>query len=216
MRTTLLTILGLFLAAYVYGLTLPRSTVVEKSSETRADPARLYELVGDLARWPEWSPAFRETDEFDVDVRPGERTTGVGANCKVLFGRRSESGTKFEFAALFLVAEDDPKHGVTLEVRLGTPDTDLIGGEGTRAWESIRWEPAADGGTKVTWKRTGEDMDQPLLRLVDRFAMASRVEEQVVAGLDALVEAAESPSKPAGRSDDLAPAPIGAAVHDGE
>ncbi|QDU83437.1 Polyketide cyclase / dehydrase and lipid transport [Planctomycetes bacterium Pla163] len=191
MRIVAITVLGLFLLLNLAGALVDSHTEVERELVTSAelDPARLAELTGDLARWPEWAPAFQEGAGYELEIQPGERTAGENGSVTLVFDG--------QHAILLMIAAFDPAGSIVVEARMGAVGDDLIGGEGFKAWDRIEWEPAPDGGTRLRWSRSGQELDLFLQRLWDRFVVVPSIREQLDLGLAQLAEAAAAPAQEA-------------------
>lgn len=95
----------LFIVAIVVGFFLSNEFRVERSLVMQASPDAVYELVGDLEKWPIWGP-WKDADEA-LKVTLGEQTQGVGAS-------QSWVGTDGGGRLVFTAA--DPLEGVTFDL----------------------------------------------------------------------------------------------------
>lgn len=160
------------------GFVLPRSYEVVGRVEVAATPEAVYPLVGDLARWREWSPLIAADPQMRITFSPD--TVGAGAWTEWRSGQ--QGGGRAE-----VVSAGAPER---LEYRMSYADLPLSSA-GT-------FELVATGGgrgTNVTWTSHGRVGWSPLARW---FALLARRAEarEMVAGLDALKACAE---KSAGR-----------------
>jgi hypothetical protein len=190
-RIVIITVLGLFLLVNVIGAFFEPNIVVERDLvvagvdlDDGEDAARLFRLVGDFAAWGEWAPIMGAVDADNGEVRLGEPSTGEGGSVTVVFDA--------SYAILLMFARCDPATGVTVEARMGTVDDDLEAGDGFRAWDRITWEPAPEGGVRLAWKRTGQELPLYLLRLWDHLVVAPSVADQLEEGLERLAVALSS------------------------
>lgn len=118
------------------GFMLPGTFTVTRSVTMKAEPATIHALVGDLERWPDWTP-FLEADPTTV-VTPGDRTSGVGASQN--WNGKSGSGE-------LTFTRSDPDWGI---------EYDMDFDEGAfLSFCTIRYE-IVEGGTKVSWSMTGD------------------------------------------------------------
>jgi hypothetical protein len=186
-RIVAITVLGLFLLLNLAGALVDSHTEVERELVTTSelDPARLAELTGDLARWSEWAPAFQEGAGYELEIQPGERTVGEDGAVTLVFDG--------QHAILLMIASFEPAGSIVVEARMGAVGDDLIGGEGFKAWDRIEWAPAPGGGTRLTWSRSGQELDLFLQRLWDRFVVVPSIRDQLDLGLTQLADAASAP-----------------------
>jgi len=68
-------VLGLVI---IVGLFLPSNYMVTRTVEISATPDQIHEYVGDLKRWPEWSP-WKKADPT-IEFTLGALTEGVGTS----------------------------------------------------------------------------------------------------------------------------------------
>lgn len=149
--TTLLVILVLILGV---GMFLPKDYSLSRSTVIQGSTADIHALVGDLARWPEWTP-FAEEDET-IQVERNAVTTGVGAE-QSWSGESGSGHLKF--------TKCDPATGIAYDMEF------LEGGKEYPAKSQMTYAPAA-GGTEVTWSMNGS-MDMPLGGLFKYFMTGS-------------------------------------------
>jgi hypothetical protein len=158
------------------GFLLPSEFNVERSIVIGADPARIHTLVGDLERWPEWTP----WQEMDPTIRTfySERTTGVGAG-------QNWTGESGNGELVFTGC--DPETGVEYEITFTDANMRSVG--------ALVYEPLADG-TRVTW-RMGGDAEMNLISRYFGLFMDSLVGDPFEAGLANLKAVAEASGTPA-------------------
>jgi hypothetical protein len=172
-RKILLVLLAILAVALLVGLALPTAFDVERGILVQAAPARVHALVGDLRRWPEWTP-WQESDQGLVVV-PGAASTGVGA---------SQSWTDSSGSGRLVFTRCD-EAGIAYDM--------VFGGDGEElpAKGEIRYAPEG-GATRVTWRMQG-DFAVPVVGGWLRLAMIGFVEGDFDKGLAKLKRVAESP-----------------------
>lgn len=128
----LATLVALF---FIVGMFLPTRFSVSRSILVQADSGKVHALVGDLERWPEWTP----WSEIDPSMRTelGPRTSGVGAS-------HSWSGDRGTGRLTF--TQCDPATGVVYDFSVNDGQY--------RATGAIRYAPEAQG-TRVSWTLEG-------------------------------------------------------------
>ena len=130
----ILIVLVVLIAAFIaVGLFLPKDYAVTRSAVIEAKPATIHALVGDLERWPEWTP-WKEADP-SVEVTLGEKTTGVGA---------SQTWTSKDGRGSLTFTQWDPKTGIAYDMAF----------EQYTSSATMRYEPQGEA-TKVTWRMEG-------------------------------------------------------------
>ena len=129
-------VLGVLVLAFLLtGFLLPSSYAFERSITIQASPQQIHRFVGDLQRWPEWTP-WAEL-EPSIQTTYGETTTGVGA---------SQSWTSDSGGGELTLTRSDPLSGVDYRMSFdGAFPSD----------GSIRYEVIPEG-TLVTWDMRGE------------------------------------------------------------
>ncbi len=147
------------------GLVLPRSYRVERAVTVAAAPEAVYPLVGDLARWRDWSPSFARDPH--METRFSAATAGVGAWTEWSSAR--QGGGRAE-----VIAARAPEH---LRYRMsftGLPVVtegafDLVGtggGHGVHVtWTSearLGWSPLARWFGLLVRRAEGSDMERGL------------------------------------------------------
>ena len=124
------------------GFALPGTYEVERSVSIAAPPEKVHSLVGDLERWPDWSP-WTDGDPT-IETTLGTKTRGVGA---------SQSWTGDSGSGELTFTSTDPARGVEY-------DLSFEGG----AWTSvavIAYEPAGPA-TTVRWIMRGDNSGNPV------------------------------------------------------
>ena len=71
-------LLFLILILGVVGYFLPTHYTIKKSTTISSYPAHIHKYVGDLSKWPEWTPWKGEDPEIEIKI--SEKTTGIGAS----------------------------------------------------------------------------------------------------------------------------------------
>ncbi|MHC4955084.1 MAG: SRPBCC family protein [Planctomycetota bacterium] len=134
----LLVLVLLFAAVFVIGgMMLDKNYSLERSMVIDAPPQAIHALVGDLARWEEWTP-WKDADE-SVKVTLGEKTTGVGA---------SQTWTSKDGDGELTFTKWDPMTGVEYDMAFISEGSKLPS-KGSVTYEVI------EGGTRVTWAMEG-------------------------------------------------------------
>ncbi|MDQ8205141.1 SRPBCC family protein [Pelagicoccus sp. SDUM812003] len=165
----------LFLLTVAIGLFLPGDFTVRRSIEVQAPAERLYELVGDLERWPDWGP-WKEADPTLV-IELGEKTSGVGAS-QTWHGK--DGNARLEFI------EADPASGVTFDL--------YFNDDAFYNLSSIRYAPLPGGqGYEVVWEMSGV-VEVPVLGGYLALAMDDMVGAMFEDGLEKLKRVAEDPT----------------------
>ncbi len=144
-------LLAMVTVLLLVGLFLPRSYRVERRVEIQAPPARVYESLVSLRRWPEWTVWNVERDptvQFTFD----SPDSGVGAVYRwegKILGRGHLKLTR---------AEAGKGVGYELEVNQGE----------MRAQGTLGLEPLAEG-VRVIWSTEGDLGKNPVNRYVGLF-----------------------------------------------
>ncbi len=163
-------VLGVLLLAFIItGFLLPSSYALERSVLIQASPEQIHQLVGDLRRWPEWSP----WDDMDpsIETTYGSSTTGVGA---------SQSWTADSGGGELTFTQSDPLNGIEYDMSL----------DGAFSCVGVVHYEVIPTGTQVTWSMSGE-MDNFIGRYM-ALLMNSMVGPAFEAGLGKLKTAAEA------------------------
>jgi carbon monoxide dehydrogenase subunit G len=168
-------VVGLFFAI---GFMLPSAWEVSRSRRIAATPEEIHAFVGDLARWPAWSPF---DDEYpDMVMTVSADTTSVGAQ-RSWTSESMGSGTQ-------TITATDPATG--FEFRLHMEGMQPLYGR-------IAYEPEGDDATVVTWTDHGDLGDSPIDRWF-QFALKPMLGasfEKGLAELERVVIAARSGSE---------------------
>jgi hypothetical protein len=163
-------VLGVLVLAFIItGFLLPSSYAFQRSVVISASPQQIHEFVGDLQRWPEWTPWYEM--EPSIETTYGPTTTGVGA---------SQTWTGESGGGDLMLTQSDPFTGIEYEMSFDG----AFPSDGT-----IRYE-VTPGGTQVTWGMQGE-VDNFIARYMG-LLMESMVGPSFETGLANLKEAAES------------------------
>lgn len=125
----------MFVAVLAVGYFLPKEFVVTREVTVDASEEELYELIGDLKRWPEWGP-WKDADP-SVEVTLGDKTSGVGA---------SQSWTDKDGNGRLVFTEVDEARGVTF---------DLFFNDDAFANVSSITYAESGLGVRVTWEMKG-------------------------------------------------------------
>ncbi len=162
--------LGVLLLVFIItGFLLPSRYSVERSLTINASPDRIHQLVGDLRRWPEWTP-WTEMDPT-ITTTYGSTTTGAGAS-QVWSGE--SGGGELTFT------QSDPLIGIDYEMSF----------DGEYFSDGVMRYEVTPTGTRVTWGMTGE-MNNFIGRYMG-LLMGSMVGPSFEAGLKKLKTAVES------------------------
>lgn len=163
-------VLGVLLLAFVVtGFLLPSSYALERSILIQATPEQIHQLVGDLQRWPEWTP-WEEMDP-SVETTYGPITTGVGA---------SQTWTSDSGGGELTFTKSDPLNGVEYAMSFN----------GAFPSEGVLRYEVTPTGTQVTWSMSGE-MDNFISRYMG-LLMSSMVGPSFETGLARLKTVAEA------------------------
>jgi hypothetical protein len=138
MKKLLMFILALVVIIAAVGFFAPTEYDLARSVTIDAPPAAVHAYVGDLAKWPEWSPW--EANDPSVKTTLGAQTTGVGATQTWT----SESG---DGELIFTAC--DPDTGVTYDMTFIMEET-RAPATATMSYKVV------DGGTEVTWSMQGD------------------------------------------------------------
>ena len=154
-----------FMSLLLFGLILPGTWEVERSIEMPAVPERVFAYVNDVALWDAW------TSWPEAAAERFGPSTGVGAG-------RSWDDPEFG-DGVFTIVESvaGERVGYRVEVEDGSMIT-----EGTIELARL------DGGTRVTWRETGDFGWNPILGYVAR-AMDRLQGREMEVGLERLREA---------------------------
>ncbi|MCB9898600.1 MAG: SRPBCC family protein [Planctomycetes bacterium] len=139
MKGLLKFIVLLLIVAAAVGFFTSTDYTLERSIVIQAPPEAVHAYVGDLNKWPEWTP----WEEADPTVKTTVvQATGVGAH--QTWTSQKEGGGELTFT------KSDPKTGIAY-------DMDFVMDENTKipSTSSMTYKPAANGGTEVTWTMQG-------------------------------------------------------------
>jgi hypothetical protein len=153
------------------GMLLSPKWEVTRSRVIAAKPEAIHAYVGDLAKWPQWSPFDHEDPAMVIEC--GQPSAGVGA-------RRSWRSESMGNGSQTIVTSD-PAKGLKLLLEIeGFPSFDV----------EFAYEPSA-GGTNVTWTDRGDAGGNPINRwfAVMMGPMLGSTFEKGLADLDAAVVA---------------------------
>jgi uncharacterized protein YndB with AHSA1/START domain len=135
-------LVGLVLLLLVLvGLFLPTTYDISRSITIDAPAARVHEWVGDLARWPEWTP-WAEHDPT-LQVTNGPQTTGIGAQ---------QSWTGAEGGGKLTFTRCSPTEGIAYDMAFIHEGEDLPS-------KSAMLYREEGGATTVTWTLQGDGAD---------------------------------------------------------
>ncbi len=124
-------VLGLII---IVGLFLPGNYQVTRTVEIAAGPEQIHKYVGDLKRWPEWSP-WKKADPT-IEITLGTITEGVGA---------SQSWTDKTGGGSLTITQSDSQAGIAYDLFF-----DEYPCQAQMSYE-------ADGPkTRVVWEMSGE------------------------------------------------------------
>ncbi len=156
---------AVFASLILVGLVLPGTWEVERSLEVSADPERVFAYVNDVSLWEAW------TDWPETAAERFGPASGTGAG-------RSWNDPEIG-DGLFTIVESVAGERVRyrVEVQSGSMVT-----EGT-----IDLDPV-EGGTRITWRETGDFGWNPILGYVAR-AMDRLQGRELEVGLERLREA---------------------------
>ena len=130
---------------------LPSTFKVERTLIIRAGADKIYPLVNDVSKWPEWTVWNKENDPSLVFTYEGP-AEGVGAISK---WESKKSG-----AGMFTITESDPAKGVKTDLVFGQ------GGQPVKGWVSFA---PAGSDTKVAFGFGGEVNRNPMNRWLYLF-----------------------------------------------
>lgn len=138
----LLKILGIVLLLLVLvGLFLPTDYDIRREVTIQAPAAKVHAWVGDLTKWPDWTP-WQEHDP-STRVTLGARTTGVGA---------SQTWTSDGGDGELTFTACSPAEGIAYDMAF------LMDGERVPAQSTMLYREQG-GATTVTWTMQGDAAD---------------------------------------------------------
>lgn len=138
-KKILLVLTGLIAILIVVGLVLPQHYAVARELVIRAPATTVFELVGDLKRWPAWEPFSAEDPTTQTTL--GATTTGVGA---------SQSWTGEGNRGSLTFTQCDPARGIAYDLVFENGDQQSL------AKSSMEFLPADPGSVRVRWGMEGE------------------------------------------------------------
>ena len=153
---------------------LPATFKVERTIIIRAGAEKIYPLVNDVSKWPEWTVWNKENDPTIVFTYEGP-AEGVGAVSK---WESKKSG-----AGMFTITESDPAKGVKT-------DLSFAGAPPVRGW--VTFAPAGTD-TKVSFGFGGEVNRNPMNRWLYAF-MDKLAGPEFEKNLQGLKKKAEAPA----------------------
>ena len=152
----------------------PETVTVERGIDIKAPPERIFPLINDLRRWPEWPTDDGETKATRTF---GPIASGKGATAQWI-GSGSTGSGRME------ITESVPSSRVTVMVDFQKPFN-------AHNINTFTLEHRGDS-THVTWSWRGQNVY--LLRLMNLFTNADRMMgSHFESGLQALKRRAESP-----------------------
>lgn len=129
-------LVGLFLVVAAF---LPGSYTVERSIEIARPPALVYSQVTDYNAWLEWSPWPKMDPAAEHSVTGTPATVGM---------HWSWVGDELGVGAMTIEALE-PNRSLHSKLEFKEPMQSV-------ADDYVELEPTSDGGTRVTWRNTGE------------------------------------------------------------
>lgn len=152
------------------GLLLPSAYHVERSIVIAADAPAIHAFVGNLRRWPEWTPW--QDEDPSIRIEQGAITSGVGAH---------QSWTGDSGSGELTITESSPERGARY---------DLSFDEGAFESKSALLYSPEGATTRVTWQMSG-DAGMNLFRRYFGVMMDGLVGPMFESGLEKLKSAAE-------------------------
>ena len=131
-----LTLIGVIAVLATIGFALPPEYRIERAILIAASTEEIHELVGDLTRWPSWTP-WQQLDPT-LKVVYGEKTRGVGA-------RQVWNGSSGNGELTF--TKCDRETGVAYDL--------FFERGGSKSLGEITYSPSG-GQTMVTWSMSGK------------------------------------------------------------
>lgn len=116
------------------GFVLPADYTISRSIVIDSDRNTIHTFVGDLDKWPEWSPW--EKADSSIIVYPGDSSSGLGAN-------QTWKGDRGSGSLVFTASSEDD--GITY---------DMVFDDRDKARASISYSGPQDS-TTVTWSMQG-------------------------------------------------------------
>ena len=122
------------------GFVLPSNYSVSRSILINGDKGLIHEYVGNLDKWPEWTPW--EKADTSIIITPGDASSGMGAS-------QSWTGNSSSGSLVFTETNED---GIKYDITFDNND---------KAKAEIRYRELG-GMTEVTWTMKGS-MDNTLI-----------------------------------------------------
>jgi len=174
LKALLIAIVALLVLVCVGGMLLSSKFTVVRTTTINATPDKIYGYVADPRGWKQWS-AWNQRDPA-MAIEYSGPASGTGAVWA--WKSKSQGDGKMTFTAA------DP--GKRLAYDLFFPDF------GTTSTGDFKFEPAAGGGTQVTWTMNGDMGGNPVYRWMGLF-MNKMVGPDFDTGLANLKALAEKP-----------------------
>ncbi|MHC5210669.1 MAG: SRPBCC family protein [Planctomycetota bacterium] len=138
MKKFVMGLLVLLLILVAIGLIAPKDYAVERSVTIAATSEAVHAFVGDLTKWPEWTPWIE--DDPSIETTYGAQSTGVGA---------SQSWTGEDGAGELTFTKCDPTEGIAYDMAFIMEDTRVP------AKSSMTYHSVDGGHTEVVWTIEG-------------------------------------------------------------
>jgi len=126
------------------GFALPSTYTISRSVTIQSDPTHIHTLVGDLHRWPDWTPWIKADPSIVVTF--GDITEGVGAH---------QSWTDNSGGGELTFTRSDPDWGVAYDMNMDN---------GKYLSQSTMEYKRTDNATEVVWTMTGRNGNNPFNR----------------------------------------------------
>jgi len=152
------------------GFVLPTDYSVSRSILINGEKELIHEYVGDLDKWPEWTP-WKKADSSLI-IMPGESSSGMGAS-------QSWKGSSGSGSLVF--TDTSPDSGIKYDIVFDNND---------EAKGEIRYRDAG-AMTEVTWSMTGDMGNIPILGPYLAMGMDILVGRMFKQGLEDLKEIIE-------------------------
>lgn len=123
------------------GFVLPSNYSVSRTALINGDKGQIHEYVGDLDKWPEWSPW--EKADSSIIIYPGDSSSGMGAN-------QTWKGDSGSGSLVFTDSSEDD--GIKYDILFDGKD---------KAKGAISYHGAGEM-TEVTWSMNG-NMDNTMI-----------------------------------------------------
>lgn len=127
----------------IVGYMLPTKYSVSKTITISANSALIHDYVGDLKRWPSWTPWKGEDPSIKITL--GDKTTGIGA---------SQSWTDEHGGGTLRFTSSSAEKGVEYDLY-------FQGGKYTSK-SAIQYDSSSQTRTRVKWTLDG-DMNMPII-----------------------------------------------------